>query len=52
MLRAVECLRWHIDPSSQATYAGFAPRLLIGQRARQTYDKGVVLKTGETTLDS
>src|SRR5215471_7584815 len=27
------------------------PRLLTGQGARQTYDKGVVLQAGETTLD-
>jgi hypothetical protein len=43
---------WPCDGSrGQATYACFAPRLLIGQRVRQTYDKGVVLQAGETTLD-
>jgi len=43
---------WTCDGSrGQATCACFAPRLLIGQRARQTYDKGVVLRAGETTLD-
>ena len=44
-----ECVA--LDPSSQATYACFAPRLLLGQRARQTYGKGVVLQAGETTLN-